>query len=294
MKTVFKTRISAALALVCALSFPAAGAEAYRSLSLRIAKCAAENSMKKIAVLDFAAKGGAERSETSYVAEKMGVQLAGSKAVSLIERALLEKVLKEAGLSAAAGGSGDNTEVLKNVLSVDAVVTGVVFADGETLRVFARLIDIKTGRVLLAAEAAAGRLSPPLPGGRLMNHDQPAEGGFPGSSVPRTSFRDALSDFENGSCAGKKSLVIRLNSELVDAKARFWAMKMGAPGFSRQSLTGNPGSEIKDPEVKTRFYRLLAAYYKDSSAARLAPEERSEVADLLKLETRISEECGFR
>ncbi len=301
MKKSLNIKMTAVLALACALAFPAAArADAYRALAARIAKCAVENSMKKLAVLEFAAKGGAGKSESAYVAEKMGVQLSGNKAVALIERALLEKVLKEARLSSAAGAY-NNTETLGNMLSLDAVVTGVVFADGDMLRVFARLIDVKTGRVLLAAEDEAARQAPDLLGGRFGDMEPPAVPfpELPGevepywAAAPRAAPRDAVSDLENGSCSGRRSAAARLNSELVDSKARYWALKMKAPGFTRLNLRRNPGSEIGDPEVKSRFYKLLAAYYKGGSGILLDPEERSEVADLIKIEARISDECGL-
>ncbi|MDP2866548.1 MAG: hypothetical protein Q8O90_09910 [Elusimicrobiota bacterium] len=301
MKKTLNFKLTAALAIACSLAVPpACGADAYRALSMRIAKSAVENSIKKIAVLEFAAKGGAGKSETAYVAEKMGVQLAGSKIVALIERALLEKVLKEAGLSSAAGAS-DKTEILRNILSLDAVVTGVVFADGDTLRVFARLIDVRTGRVLLAAEEEAGRQQPDPLGGRFEDIELP-DVSFPElpagwnpfvAAAPRASFRDAVSDPVTGSCSGRRSVVNRLNAELVDLKARYWAIRMKTPGFDRRTLTRNPGSEIGDTEIKARFYKLLADYYRDGSAARLNPEERNEGADLIKMEAPISAERGL-
>ena len=296
MKKTLTVNVAAALALACAAAFPpCARADAYRALSTRIAGCAVENSLKKIAVLDFAARGGAGKSETAYVAEKMGVQLAGSKGVSLIERALLEKVLKEAGLSSAGGGY-DKAETLRNMLSLDGIVTGVVFADGDVLRVFARLIDVKTGRVLLAAEEEAARRTPDPLGGRFGDLEPP-EVPFPDlpaewNAASGAGLRDAISEPGNGPCAGRKSAVSRLNAELVDVKARYWALKMKAPGFSLRSLTKNPGSEIRDAVVKTRFYKLLTAYYRDGSGPRLGPEERAEVTDLLVMEARLYDECG--
>jgi len=299
MKKILNINMTAALALACALAFPQSSrADGYGALSLRIARSAVEHSVKKIAVLDFSAKGGAEKSETAYVAEKIGVQLAGSRGVSLIERTLLEKVLKEAGLSLGAGGAYDNAETLRSMLSVDAVVTGVVFADGEALRVFARLIDTKTGRVLIAAEALADRLPPALSGG-LSGDMEPPEVPFPelpagwgdSPAVTGASFRDAVSGSGSGSCSGRRSAAARLNAELVDAKARFWAARMKAPGFSLRALTRNPGSEIGDPGVKARFYKLLTAYYRDSGPG-LEPEKNSEVENLIKLEERVSDECG--
>ncbi|MBI4349888.1 MAG: hypothetical protein HY550_00465 [Elusimicrobia bacterium] len=299
MKKTLTINVTAALALAGALAFPPSSrADGYGALSLRIARSAAENSVKKIAVLDFSAKGGAEKSETAYVAEKIGVQLAGSGGVSLIERALLEKVLKEAGLSLGAGGAYDGADTLRSMLSVDAVVTGVVFADGEELRVFARLIDTKTGRVLLAAEALADRLPPALSGWRSGDMEPPEvpfpelPDGWGGSAAPGASFRDAVSGSVSGSCSGRRSAAARLNAELVDAKARFWAARMKAPGFSLRTLTRNPGSEIGDPDVKARFYKLLAVHFRDRSGAGLDAETNFKVEDLIKLEERVSDECG--
>jgi len=302
MKTIIKIKFTAALAIACAFTVPAvASADGCKDLSVRIARSALENSMRKIAVLEFTSKGGAEKSETAYVAEKMGIHLSGSKTVALIERSLLEKVLKEARLSSSAGGALDKAEILRNILSIDAVVTGTVFADGDKLKVLARLIEIKTGRVLLAAEGETGRLAmeasddlfrsmepPEVPFPEL-----PAEWNTAGALASRMAFRDAVADPSAESCSGRRRMVKRMNEELVDAKARYWAIKMKTPGFTRQSLTKNPGSEIEDPEVKGRFYKLLTAYYRSSGDADLGPEKSYEVADLIKMENRVSDECGI-
>jgi len=290
----------AGLALVLApLSSPAAGAEGYRNLSAQIIKCAETNALKKIAVLAFSAKGGAGRSDTEYAAEKIGLYLAGSKKTALIERALLERILKETRLSSAAGGMADKAEILKNALSLDAVVTGVVFADGENLKVLARLIDLKTGRVLLAAEMEAGRLPPELSDGGF-NSMEPPEVGFPdlpaewdrpAPALSWVAFRDAVADPSDQSCSGRWSLIAKLNTELVDAKARYWAYKMKAPGFSIRGLTKNPGSEIKDPGVKTRFYKLLAVYFEEEDLAFPEPEKISALFSLITMEKQALDEC---
>ncbi|OGS12301.1 MAG: hypothetical protein A2285_05930, partial [Elusimicrobia bacterium RIFOXYA12_FULL_57_11] len=143
-------KITTGLAAACAfVLLPAlAAAGGYESLSAQILKSAEANLIKKIAVLEFSAKGGAGRNDTEYAAEKIGLHLAGSKTTALIERALLARVMKETRLASASGGMGGRAESLGHMLSLDAVVTGVVFADGENLKVLARLIELKTGRVL--------------------------------------------------------------------------------------------------------------------------------------------------
>lgn len=295
----FIAGLAAALALV---TFPAAAcAESYKNLSIQIMKCAEVNALKKIAVLEFTAKGGVGKSDTEYAAEKIGLYLAGSKKTALIERALLERVLKETKLSSAASGMAGKAEILKNMLLLDAVVTGTVFPNGERLTVLARLIELKTGRVLLAAEAEERRLPPDLLDGNFAGMEPP-EVPFPelpiawndpGPVAARADFRDAVADNENRSCQGRRRLLGKLNSELVDAKAQYWAIKMKTPGFSRASLKKNPGSEIGDPGVKARFYELLASYFKVGASAPPEPERIAEVFVLMKMEKQVSDECGL-
>ncbi|MBU2573757.1 MAG: CsgG/HfaB family protein [Elusimicrobia bacterium] len=303
-----KLKFIAGLAAACALasSPAAAGAAGYKDLSAQILRYAESNALKKIAVLEFTAKGGAGKSDSEYAAEKIGLYLAGSKKTALIERALLARVLKETRLSSAAGGMAGDAEFLKNMLSLDAVVTGTVFPDGEQLKVLARLIDLKTGRVLLAAEAEEGRLPPDLLDDGFTGMEPPAvpfpelPDGWntagrnePGPAAARGLFRDAVADNESRSCPDRKSLLAKLNAGLVDAKARYWAVKMKTPGFSMAGLKRNPGSEIGDPGVKKRFYKLLTAYFKGGASAPSEPEKISAVLDLIEMEKRVSDECGL-
>lgn len=294
-----------AAAFVLLPSPGAAGAGGYENISAQIMKCAEANSLKKIAVLEFSAKGGAGKSDTEYAAEKIGLHLAGSKMTALIERALLEKVLKEARLSSAAGSAGDKAEIVRSMLSLDAVVTGAVFSDGEKLKVLARLIELKTGRVLMAAEAEEGRLPrdffggafsdpafldvpvPELPGELTASLDRP------GPAAARAGFRDAVAEYGGNSCSGRKRLLGKLNSELVDAKARYWAARMKAPGFNRLTLTKNPGTEIADPGVREKFYKLLSEYFEEGEPDRPEQGRVPAVLDLMKMESQVSNECGL-
>ncbi len=296
--------LAAAAGIVfCPADLHAAG---YKDLSAQLLRCAETNALKKIAVLDFTAKGGAGKSDTDYAAEKIGTYLAGSKKTALIERALLERVLKETRLSSVSGDMADKTEILKSMFSLDAVVTGAVFADGEKLRVLARLIELKTGRVLMAAETEAGRLPPDLSGVDFGGMEPPevpfpelpagwntAAWNDPAPAAARADFRDAVADPADRSCPGRKSLLAKMNARLVDAKAWYWAGKMKAPGFSRAGLTKNPGSEIKDPGVKAIFYERLGDYFDGRAAARPEPEKIAAVFALVKLERQVSDECGL-
>ncbi|HNW43435.1 MAG TPA: hypothetical protein PKI19_02955 [Elusimicrobiales bacterium] len=290
----------AALALACVFAFPRAvtAAGEYKALSARIVKCALANSVAKIAVLGFSAKGGAGQGETEYVAERVGLALAGNISPALIERDLLDKVFKEARLASAAGAA-DGSGLLREIFSIDAVVTGTVFADGEFLKVLTKLIDIKTGRILLAVETDTRRREKDLLN-ELAGTLEPPEVEMPelpdgwGRSRPRSGggLRDAVAEPAARSCADRRLGLNRLNAELVEIKAWYWAEKMREPGFSSAKLTRNPGSEIGDAGVKARFYSLLAAYSR-AAAVPPEPENLTRLLDLMKQEKQVSDDCGL-
>jgi TolB-like protein len=281
-------RSPAVLACVCAALFPGICAGADRdckALAADIARFAESGRISRISVLEFSHKGGAEKSEADYVSEEIAVHLAGRKKPELIDRAHLEKVLKETKLASGTLGG----KAAEEMFSVDAVVTGTVFASGEKLKVLAKLIDVRTGKVLMASLAEAEREWPRLPDVSFseMRWDSvpwPKEG--PG-------FRDALADTP-GSCESRKRRVNDLNFKLVDAKARYWAEKMKEPGFTIRGLTRNPGTEISDPATKSRFYELLKLYYGEDRAAAPAPEELASLKDLMEEENGVYNECRVR
>jgi len=286
-------KIIMVLAIFCGLVLPvsvaAEGSADFKTVSMDIVRFAQANHINNISVLGFTGKDGVEETETDYISEKMGAYLAGHKKPALIELSLLEKVPKEAGPASAAGGAAGKAKMLRDIFSVDAVVTGTVFAAGEKLKILTRLIDLKTGRVLLAAQSESEREWPQFPEVPDMTIRWDSAAGLPSSD-----FRDAVSDPGQGSCAARILRLDRLNAELVDAKARYWADKMKEPGFSVRGLTKNPGSEITDPETKAGFYKLLGWYYKSKTAAPLGPDELTSVLDLLAEETRVGDDCGHR
>jgi hypothetical protein len=187
-------------------------------------------------------------------------------------------------------------------------VTGTVFAAGTKLKVVPRLIAINTGRVVAAAEAEIAREWPGfdvfagLDSGEraALSPDLALPDMLPGFSDramtmarAENNFRDSVLDPETVSCAERKLRLNKTNSELVDAKARHWAVSMKEPGFSARNLTRNPGSEIGDPATKALFYKLLAGYY---SAETLPTQDQGRLADVKELiatEKVVSNECGL-
>jgi len=293
MNTKFK-KISTALVFLGLFAVPAlAGSNPYRGLSEDIARAASANSVKKIAVLGFEGRGGAGRSECAYVAELVGAALSATKKISLIERSLLDGVLKEARLSSSAGGQGPDGEIF----SVDAVVTGMVFPEGDCLKVFIKLIEVRTGRVLLSKAAEGVRLA----GGymetmsealNLPDVPMPSAADILEFGMAPSGLRDSVAERAPGACVERRLLLAGLNAELVAEKALFWAAKMREPGFSLAKLRRNPGSEIGDRSVRNDFYKLLKKYYAEGQASGPVAGKKDQLARLLWLEDLTYEECG--
>ncbi|HBE89092.1 MAG TPA: hypothetical protein DDW67_08145 [Elusimicrobia bacterium] len=113
-----------------------------------------------------------------------------------------------------------------------------------------------------------------------------APGAFP------ADLRDAPSSREGAlSCSDRKLRLTRLNTELVDDKAGYWAARMREPGFSVAGLTRNPGSEITDPETKVRFYKLLTNYHREGGPSP-DPARLPALMELLKEEKSVADECS--
>ena len=290
---------SAALTALFTLVFygaPLLGAETRETgpgcegFAAEVVAFAEANDINKITVLGFAGKEGVQKSETDYISERTAACLAGHKKPALIDRAVLAKALKGTRLSSSAGAAGEKAKMIKVLFSLDAVVTGTVFAAGHKLKVLAKLVDINSGRVLLAEQSESERewaQFPEVPGLELEWDD-------PEWPLPPPDLRDAVSGPGQGSCADRKMRLTGLNSELVEAKALYWAAKMKEPGFSVRGLSRNPGTEIADPEVKARFYRLLESYFRADYTGPPDPDKIASVLDLIAEEKLVYDECGHR
>lgn len=276
----------AALALACAALLCAgrAGAGDCAHAADELAAAAREAGVRRVSVLEFSAKGGAGKSEAEYVSEQVAARLAGAGRPELVERSGLAAVLREARLFPSAG---DGT-IPDGVFSVDAVVTGAVFAADGGLKIVMRLVDVKTGKVLAAAQASGESRWPALP-------PEAVEGeswDLPLAPRPQ-GLRDAVADLPP-SCEGVSARLAGLNSGLIDAKARYWAAKMKEPGFSVRLLTRNPGTEIADPAARAKFYGLLGLYHQSDKVPELEAGERARLEDLLAAERLHYDECGYR
>lgn len=129
-----------------------AGAESMEKISRKLSKGLKEGS--RLAVLEFPYTDGKASEGPAVVQERLTTALAANKKISLIERALLAKVMGELKLQASGSIDGDTAKKLGKLLGADAIVTGTLndLKEGRA-EINARVVDAGTARILTAASA---------------------------------------------------------------------------------------------------------------------------------------------
>lgn len=158
---------AAALLALVALS---AAADDYRALADEVTAAARKAGAGRVAVAGFETIGGADAQGAAAVAERLVLALAGRDGLQVVERGLLDRVLKEQRLAASGAVDTRGAQTLR-ILGVDALVTGsLIRKSPRKVEVIVRLIHAADARVLGAARAEVrpdwtegGRFEEPLP-----------------------------------------------------------------------------------------------------------------------------------
>jgi hypothetical protein len=263
----------------------------YRKASKILAESAVRSKVKTVAVLTFSATRRGDEPGAMAVSERLISQLVQDGKVQVVERTLLRRVLDEQGL----GGSGlldpNQAGEIGRILGVEAIVTGTLMPTGEEeFEANARIIDARTARIIGAAVITMTRDWP--------RTDAPAD--WKGWDVPKPP----LIDGELGvwwqknayivpvtGCKDWEGAVDGLQSDGIDLKARYWAARMLEPGFSRASIQRNPGSEIRNMQLRYRFYERLKEYH-ESGVEPLGAVESEHLARLETSSRELVERCA--
>jgi len=287
-------------AFVCGLQ-PALGASnVYKTMADDIAKFSKTNKVKSIAVLAFTRKARTSREESEYVSERLLTCLAASGKVKLLERNQLDKVLQEQRLGLA--GVTKNEDVEKKdgaISSADVIIIGVVFGTADHLKIIAKMIDSETGTVLHVIEAQTEREWDMLTEKEGFEFDVPdmsvlAQMFNEDAQVPAfNDFRDAPNSLGTGECGERKARLLAHQGVVLEAKAKYWALRMRDPQFSNDNLTRNPGGEIADQQLKKKFYELLYSLHKAPDAPVLSQAEEQSVKLVMDEEKQVSNDCGL-
>ncbi len=109
---------------------------------------------RKIAVIEFPDMNGRVTNLGKFVAEELTTRLFATGRVEVIERHLINTVLKEQKLGMLGVLDEKSTKKVGAILGVDLLVTGTIADLGTTMKINARTIAVETGAVYSAVSAA--------------------------------------------------------------------------------------------------------------------------------------------
>ena len=278
------TKLKLILSLSC-LFFGGSQAKAdpYDKMASELVRASQRHNKKRVAVLPFRGVGGGDSTSGQVVSEKLIGPIANGD-IEVVERTLLESVMKEQELGVFGVADSRSVRELGQVLGVDAIVTGTVITlKDDRVQVNARLIDASSAKVLWAASAKVDKDWTES----LMDNISPFN--VPVPPLPRFSGPAAPSS--EADCGLSGDQIDKLERSTLDMRARHWAQRLSDKDFSAASLVRNPGSEIRNPQIRTEFYRLLRRYHDAPDGRRVATADALNLAEQdLKIRS-LTEAC---
>ncbi|PCI40287.1 MAG: hypothetical protein COB53_01425 [Elusimicrobia bacterium] len=291
------------IAAIAILGFAAsAHADAYDRLSDKISQVAKKTSHIRIAILPFKPINGRSRQGGMILAERLVSRLASTDGIEVVERTLLNKVLEEQQLGVTGALDQRQAKEVGRILGVDALVTGTYMPlSKERLEVHARLIDAESARILGVAMAKVRKewQDDSFAIGEMWNVVAPKIENFPtplAKLFPKSSMLPGLSDLRDaprsrGPCDNWQETVDTLQSKVLAIKARFWATRLNDPMFNRRTVTRNPGSEIRNKSLRTRFYDQTRDLHKSGYNGGITMAETVKLENVKAQVDRLIDKC---
>lgn len=113
-----------------------------------------QNENQAAAITEFTDVKGNISELGMFIAEELTTKLYKKSKLEIVERQMLKKILKEQNLGLS-GFIDEQTAVsIGNILGADAIITGTITVVGKYIRINARVISTKSGKVLSAASAS--------------------------------------------------------------------------------------------------------------------------------------------
>ncbi|MFN0014565.1 MAG: FlgO family outer membrane protein [Saprospiraceae bacterium] len=127
-----------------------------------VAKMNTKTGIKNVAISDFTKLDGTPTELGKYLAEQFSDAMVNSTAnFSIVDRARLNFLLKEAGLDAKGLLDPNSAAKLGKMKGIDAIVIGTLTAEGENLRVNVKAINLESA-VILASSYGYIRRTPAI------------------------------------------------------------------------------------------------------------------------------------
>jgi hypothetical protein len=175
-----------------------------------------------------------------------------------------------------------------------------------------RLIDVETGLIVAAAEGQTPRELPDDPPDPVS-----ASAGMPFVPEPRLTVsppddllieppddllleppllasqgEEDLHDAPNDDCDEAAQRSDEYEAAVIDLKARYWALRL-KQGVANTSLKSNPGSEISDPELRSRFYGAMREWYARDNVPDLTMMEKTAYLEMDQKAVALRRQCGL-
>jgi TolB-like protein len=270
-----------ALAVAILILAEPARADGFSVLGKELSNAAVKSGMHLVVILPFSPADSSSAKDGRIISERLTTQVVSNGDIRAVERTLLSRLMAERRLES--NGMFDRSELkeIGHVAAAEGIITGSFFASGQEVSVQARLIDVETGVILAALERRVEKDWSDPPGGAQA---EPA----PGTSVPASS-EDAASE----RCAGSEEVVDRLESRILDLKARYWAIQMRR-GVSISGMRVFPGEAITDIELRQQLYDRMNEWYGRSHVPELDLAELQRLISLDRAASALHHSCRKR
>jgi Curli production assembly/transport component CsgG len=127
-----------------------------------VAKMNTKAGIKNVAITDFTKLDGTPTELGKYLAEQFSDAMVNSKATfSIIDRARLNFLLKEAGLDAKGLLDPNSAAKLGKMKGIDAIVIGSMTSEGEIMRINVKALNLESA-VILASSKGSIRRTPAI------------------------------------------------------------------------------------------------------------------------------------
>jgi TolB-like protein len=283
MTTLNRAGWTAAFALL--LGAPSAFSGDFDQLAARLSAAAKSRGRARVAILPFQVIGGKGSTSGRIVSERLLAPILAAGQVEVVERAMLESVMREQQLQFSGVVDARSVKEIGKILNVDAVITGTVIAlRNDRVEINARLIDTESAKVLFAGETKTEQ------DWNESMFDDAAWSGVGSSWPPLPSF-DLASNASaaDWGCLGAADRVDDLERSVLDLKARYWAQRL-REGLDGATLTRNPGSEIRNQVIRAEFHKSLRTHA-SAAGPDLTAEELAKLKDGLQRISRINDSC---
>ncbi|MBI4060699.1 MAG: hypothetical protein HY403_04645 [Elusimicrobia bacterium] len=275
--------------LAAAAAAPRAQADGFKALAKDLSFGAKKVGLNRVAVMPFEPADGGNARDGWNIAEKLVTQLVRVGSVQTLERSMLRALMDEHKLGRTGALDPATLRKLGRVLSAEGIVVGSFVTIGREVVINARLINTETGVIVAASEHHAQRdwfdlpnLFVPAPEFTVEAPSILTEG--------EIALRDSVSD--DLDCGDAAATVDRLEGEILDLKARYWAAKL-KKGLDPATLKVNPGSTISDPGLKRAFYDKMKAWYAQDRVPELSPLETKRFVSLDGRAYSLARKCGI-